>query len=327
MRRLHPIGVGAAGLLTAVLIAPLGCSGLPDPWPGRAGPRVVTSFTPIHCFAINVAGPDAVVKTVLTEHGPHSFTVTPRDAKLLEKADLFFVNGLQLDNGMAEQMMKGRRNPSLKLVETAARIPEKSLREGGCCDHDHEGAADHEHEHGKYDPHVWLGIPEAILMVESVRDELKRVDPDHAAGYDARAGAYIGKLNALLADGNALLKNNKERKLVTFHDSLFYFARAFNLEIVDSIEITAGAEPGGKKLKELLDTCRKNNVRLITVEPQYDRSTSAKTVRENLKATGINAEFVEIDPIETATADDQENPDYYERVMRRNLDNLAKALK
>jgi zinc transport system substrate-binding protein len=319
----------ALGLLLTVgpgLLVVSGCSKPVDPWPEGPGPRVVTSFAPIHCFALNVAGTDAVVKTIMTDRGPHHFNSTPRDIKLVDRANLFLINGLQLDNGIAEKMLKGGRNSSLKLVEVAGAIPQKDLREGGCtCEHD--GDEDHDHDHGKFDPHVWLGIPEAIHMVGSIRDELKRVDPEHAAGYDRRANAYIEKLNHLLADGRELLKDKKERKLVSFHDSLFYFSRSFNLEIVDSIEITAGAEPGGKKLKQLLETCQKNGVRLIAVEPQYDTSTSAKTLRENLKAKGVDAEFIEIDPIETAKADDLDHADYYEKTMRWNLKNLADKLK
>jgi ABC-type Zn uptake system ZnuABC Zn-binding protein ZnuA len=331
MRRARLVGLGMFGSVSFILAVQAGCSKLPDPWENRPGTRVVASFTPIHCFALNVAGEDANVKTLMTDRGPHHFTSGPRDVRLLEGANLFLINGLQLDNGLAEKMMKGCRNSSLKLVEAAAGIPEKDLHEGGCCDHDadedHGHDHVHEHEHGRFDPHVWLGIPEAIHMVESIRDELKHVDPDHAAGYESRANAYMEKLNKLAADGRDMLKDKKERKLVAFHDSLFYFARTFNLEIVDNIEITAGAEPGGKKLADLLKQCREHGVRLITVEPQYDRSTSAKTVRENLRANGIAAEFVEIDPLETATAHDVNDPGYYEKVMCQNLKNLAEKLK
>src|SRR5207248_10497082 len=96
----------------------------------------------------------------------------------------------------------------------------------------HEDADDHaDHEHGM-DPHVWLSPDHAVYLVEGIRDELKGADPAHAADYDRRAAEYVAKLKKLKEDGVALLKDKKDRKLVTFHDSMAYFAKSFDLNIV-----------------------------------------------------------------------------------------------
>ena len=116
MSRLRFLLWGGFVSVAVALLVMTSCRGLPDPWGDQPGKRVVTSFAPIHCFALNVAGKDAVVKTVMTERGPHHFTSTPRDAKLLERADIFFINGLELDNGVVGAMTKGSRNQNLKLI-------------------------------------------------------------------------------------------------------------------------------------------------------------------------------------------------------------------
>src|SRR5262245_56233971 len=75
-----------------------GCGNTEDDWPkDKAGPKVVVSFAPLYCFAMNVADNDAVVRNLLTTSGPHHFQPTDRDARLLRRADLFFVNGLGLE--------------------------------------------------------------------------------------------------------------------------------------------------------------------------------------------------------------------------------------
>ena len=51
-----------------------------------------------------------------------------------------------------------------------------------------------------------------------------------------------------------------------------------------------------------------------------------KVLLEQLKRKGIDAAFVEIDPLETADADDL-TPDYYERKVRQNVERLANVLK
>src|SRR5260370_30502021 len=82
----------AAALFVPILAVQPGCSKIPDGWPEKSGPRVVTSFAPIHCFALNVAGDDATVQTGLSELGPHGFNPTPRAIVKLEHADLFLIH-------------------------------------------------------------------------------------------------------------------------------------------------------------------------------------------------------------------------------------------
>lgn len=327
MSSFRMLTTAALGVTTLLILLP-GCSSIEDPWPQKPGPKVLTSFAPYYCFALNVAGDDAAVRCVMSETGPHQFDPTPRHAIAMRRADLFFINGLDLDNVIANKMVKASRNSKLKLVETSKAIPQRDLREGGCsCGHDHEhDHSHHDHHHVRYDPHVWLGVPEAIKMVGLIRDELKRIDPEHAAGYDERAAAYIAKLEQLHAEGRKLLADKKERKLLTFHDSLFYFARSFGLEVADAIESSPGNEPDTQTLANLVEICREKGVRHIAVEPQYDSNNSARTILRELKAKGVDAEFVTVDPLETAKASEM-GADWYENKMRENLRNLAEKLK
>lgn len=115
-------------------------------------------------------------------------------------------------------------------------------------------------------------------FTEVIADELSRSDPAHAAGYQARAAVAIERLNKMLDEGKAMLAAKSEKpRLITFHDSLQYFARAFGIEIADTIE-APGQEPSPKKLAKLVAVCRDKGVRLIAVEPQYPSHNSARAV-------------------------------------------------
>jgi len=189
-----------------------------------------------------------------------------------------------------------------------------------------EHAQKHEgHEHGK-DPHVWMSPKLVRKMVEGIRDEMKKVDPAHAAGYDKRAAGYLAKLEKLENDGTAMLKDKKERKIIAFHDSLHYFGECFGIKISDSIQLEPGVEPTANHMKELIKLCKDENIRIIAVEPQFPDNTSASTILSELKKAGIEAEFVVIDPMETA-GESELNADFYERTMRGNLERLAKAMR
>src|SRR6185437_8786091 len=265
------------GLLFAFALPFLGvgCGGSSPVWDAnRAGPKVVVSFAPLYCFAANVAGDDAQVKAVMTTTGPHEFNPSDTEARLLSGADLFFINGLQLDNGLADTMQRGSGNKRLKIVDLGGRIPADRLLKGQAHEHGHA----HEHAHGAHDPHIWLSPDLAIAMTEGIRDEMKAADGAHAADYDRRAAEYIAKLQAIKSDGIAMLRAKKDRKIVTFHESLSYFARSFDLTIAGVVEKSPGVEPNIDEMNEIVALCAKEGVRLIAVEPQYGSNTSAAAI-------------------------------------------------
>lgn len=304
----------------------LGCGGGDHVWSEQPGPKVVVSFAPLYCFAANVVGDNAQVKSLMTTSGPHDFNPTDTEARLLRKADLLFINGLNLDDGLAETLRKGSSNRKLNVVALGKRIPDDKLLEGSE-DHDHHAHGhDHHHEHGP-DPHVWLSPDLAALMTEGIRDELKKADPGNAAGYDQRAAEYVAKLRTLKADGRDMLKGKTDRKLVTFHESLAYFARDFDLMIAGVVEKKPGVEPNIDEVNALVKLCVEKKVRLIAVEPQYGSNTSAKTVLDQLRKKGVpDAELVEIDPLETVIPAAL-TPGWYEERMRANLAALRDKMK
>lgn len=320
-----------AGVAVVVAAAALpvlggGC-GRDATWPDDGKKKVVVSFAPIQCFAANVVGDDAHVRAVMSTTGPHDFSPTATDARLLRKADLFFVNGLGLDEKVADTLKTGSGNGDLKVIDLGSLLPKNALVAG---EHHHDHAHGHDHGHAHThpkDPHVWLSPDNAARMTEAIRDELKAADPAHAADYDRRAAEYVARLRQIKADGVALLKGKTDRRLVTFHESLAYFAHDFDLEIEGVVQKQPGVEPNSDELSALIKLCREEKVRLIAVEPQYSSNTSAKAIRDELRRKGVaDAELVTLDPLETADPADLTR-DWYERKMRANLAALAGAMK
>lgn len=300
-----------------------GCGKVEDPWPNKPGPRVMVTFPPLYCFAANVAGDDATVLCLLDLTGPHNYSANSQDALKLHRANLFLINGLELDDRFADKLQRNAGNAGLKVVKVGECIPKSQLRKLDRSEREgHEG-----HHHGEYDPHVWMGLPEAILMVGCIRDQLKQIDPSHADGYDKRAAAYIVRLKNLQADGETKLVDKKDRNLVSFHDSLAYFSRTFKLNVVDTVETPEGGHPGTAAMGRLVKICQEKKVRLLAVEPQYPTNTSAETLLREIQKKGVpDAEFVVVDPMETVAPADL-TPDFYEKRMQANIDHLAEKLR
>jgi ABC-type Zn uptake system ZnuABC Zn-binding protein ZnuA len=326
IRTVFPMMVISSVIVGVTLLVP-GCRNKSDDfWPeDHHGPKIVVSFAPYYSFVASVAGEDAVVRTVMTTAGPHHFNPSDRDAKLLRRADILFINGLGLDEAQADIMKRGSGNRNLRVVDLGGRIPPNMLLEGSC-HHDHD--TNHPHQHGN-DPHVWLSPDYAILLVEGIRDELKELDPTHAANYDRRASDYINRLRQLKEHGVALLKPKQDRNIVTFHDSLTYFAKTFDLNIVGVVQKNPGTEPSDKALKQLIALCadEQHPVRIITVEPQYSTSNSGHELIKILQHKKVpDPKLVEIDPLETCPADAL-TADWYEQRMRANLEALAREMR
>jgi ABC-type Zn uptake system ZnuABC Zn-binding protein ZnuA len=343
----------ALALLPVVGLA-AGCGKVADGWPDKPGKRVMVSFAPLYCFAANVAGDDAVVQCLLFDQGPHEYDYKPQDAVRLHRADLFLINGLGLDEKFAATLKGNASNGKLPIVEVGECIPQNQLRKP-LESADAADAKDDGHHHGDIDPHVWLGLPQAILMVDRIRDELKKIDPAHAAGYDQRATAYKEKLSKILADAKDRLSKKTEKQLVTFHDSLQYFAAALGLTIENSLQAHPDEEPNQQRLAKLVERCLEPTlrekpepaIRIIAVEPGQQSNPAARTLlrelqvklkerRKKLQEEGKTLaeaeriapepEIVEIDVLEEAAENDL-TPELYERKMRDNIDRLVKALK
>jgi ABC-type Zn uptake system ZnuABC Zn-binding protein ZnuA len=305
-----------------------GCSPAEDPWKDIPGgsTRIVTSFAPLYCFAKTVAGPDAKVQSLLTTTGPHEFKASGQEFILLKKADLFLANGLGLDDKIIEIVGKSG-NARLKIVKVGEAVPEDTRLMMGEHEEAHEkdqGKGAHEHHHHEgHDPHVWLGIPEAIRMVERIRDVLKKEDPAHSDGYTKRAADFVQELRQVHKEGKRDLAGKKNRKIIAQHESLAYFARAFGLEVEGAIQPQPGIEADAVKLTELVNLCTKEKIRVIAVEPQYSRGL-AETLAKQLRARNVAVRIVEVDNLETA--DLPLEPGLYLRKMRENIEVLANNL-
>lgn len=115
------------------------------------------------------------------------------------------------------------------------------------------------------------------------------------------------------------LKDIKNRNIVTFHEAFPYFAKEFNLNIVEVIQNESGSEPSAGELADSIKKIKESNVKALFAEPQY----STNTVETVSKETGIKV--YELDPVVTGP----ENPDLdaYVKAMDENLKVLLEALK
>lgn len=241
-------------LLMGLVLLVAGCSQLtPSPRDGRL--RVVATTTQLGSAAREVGGPD-VHLTVLLSPGAeaHEFEITPPAAAAIEESDLILESGAGLETWLQQ---------ALNTIGGADRVRDMSagveLR-----------APDDPAESEEVDPHWWLNAPNAILMVEHVRDALSAAAPDLADRFEVRAAAYIARLGAADAEIRRLMMEIPEarRGIVTNHDALGYFIVAYCLHFVGSVfpSLDVTSEPNPAQLAELANTIRSEGVTAIFSE-------------------------------------------------------------
>lgn len=309
----------------------LGCNGaattagVKSPWGAPGKLRVLTSIVPIYCLTAEIAGEDAEVLCLMTAHGPHDFTPTSEDAKLFTEANLLIINGLKLEGDNVDRMVANAGNRGLKMVRVGNSLPnDRLLHTEGITHYHGDKLVTHP---GGADPHVWLGIDEALLMVDTITESLVDRDAAHAAGYQQRAAGVKARL-ARLKGQYQDLASGQHGGVITFHDSFRYFARTFQFAIAGTIRDVRGDQPlSPAALREQAEEFRKKNVRVIGVEPQYPRG-----VAENLaKEMGGQVKIIDLDPIETGPPLEghayKVDTNYYFGRLEMNLKNLRQALK
>ena len=186
--------------------------------PAAAGERlkVVTTFTVLADMARNVAG-DAADVVSITKPGAeiHGYQPTPRDIVGAVDADLILWNGLNLERWFEQFLANLGDVPSATLSEGIDPIPISS------------GSYE-----GKANPHAWMGLENALVYVDNIRDALSEQDPDNAETYAANADAYKETIRATIAPLRERIAEVPEaqRWLVTCEGAFSYLARDFGLE-------------------------------------------------------------------------------------------------
>lgn len=261
--------------------------------------KIVTSFYPIYIETINITkGIDGVVVENMTKPQTgclHDYQMTPADMKKLENADIFVANGAGMEAFLDDIVNEQKQ---LHVIDSSQNI---SL------------LAD---EHGS-NPHVWVSVSDCMVQVQTIAEELSKLDPNHAEQYHKNAEDYIARLKELQDEMHAAIDPLPNKKIVTFHEAFPYFAKEFNLEIVGVIEREPGTAPTPTELTDIINQVKNLPTKALFAEPQYS-STAASAI-----ANETGAKIYTLDPVVTG----KDDADAYIEAMQKNARTLQEALK
>jgi manganese/iron transport system substrate-binding protein len=252
-------------------------------------PKVVAT-TSVLCDMTQEIAKDTVDLTCLISAGtdPHVYELKPSDRKAIEQANLILYSGYGFEPQLLK-LIQATKNPAPKVAVSELAVPKPLKGEEHEHEHGGEEKAEAEHEHGEFDPHVWHDGKNGVRMVETVRDNLEKLFPNNAAQYTSNAQKMTGELTQL----DSWIKSQigtipaKQRKLVTTHDAMGYYAAAYGIPIEGALQgISTDEKPTAGRVKELVGEIKRSGVPTIFAEATINPKLIATVAKEaNVKVS------------------------------------------
>lgn len=284
-------------------------------------PKVVATSS-VLCDITEKIAQDTVDLTCLIPAGtdPHAYTPKPSDRKAIEQANLILYNGYGFEADFIK-LIQSTKNSAPKVAVGELAVPKPLKGE----EHEHEsrGKAEAAQEHGEFDPHVWHDAKNGVRMVEVVLDNLKKISPNNGAKYINNSE----KITRELVQLDSWIKSEistipaKQRKLVTTHDAMGYYATAYGIPIEGALQgISTDEKPTARRVKELVDEIKKVSVPTIFAEATINPKLIETVSRE--AQVNVSNQKLFVDGLgEKGTA-----ADTYEKMLIANTQAIVKGL-
>jgi manganese/iron transport system substrate-binding protein len=240
--------------------------------------RVVATTTVLADLVQQVGGEHVSVHSLVPKGGEaHTFDPTPSDATTVADADLLVMNGLGLDEWLAD-LATDAGAEAIPVVELAEDLDGVTYLEGEAHAEGDARADDDEHAGEELNPHLWLNVRYAIRYVERLTDALAEADPEDADAYRAYAADYVAELEEL--DGWARERMaaipDEHRRVISLHEAFPYFADAYGLEIVGTVIDAPGQDPSAGEVAALVDTIESEDASAIFTEAQFPTTAAER---------------------------------------------------
>jgi ABC-type Zn uptake system ZnuABC Zn-binding protein ZnuA len=244
--------------------------------------RVVTSTTDLASLVREVGGNRVEVASLAVGYeDPHFVPASASGLLKLKRADLFIVIGLEMEVAwLGERLIPSpvvqSRNPRIRFGSEGyfdvspyvqvVEVPTPPTRGQGI--------------HPLGNPHYWLDPENGRRMARAITTRLSVIRPKDAPYFEQ----HFASFNLRLSDKERLwekrMKPYHGYKVVSYHRAWGNFLKRFELVSVGEIEPFPGIPPDDDHTDELVREMKRENVRVILVEPSYKTTNPRKIAAE-----------------------------------------------
>ena len=273
------------------------------PAPSRAAGtlQVMTATTDLAALAREIGGDKITVESIARGYqDPHFVEAKPSFLLNLRKADLLIVVGLELEIGWLPPLITQSTNPKIQVgapgyfdASRFAQILEVPAGQVSRAEGD---------VHPQGNPHYWLDPQNGLRIAKGIQNKLSEMRPADAAYFAQRYATFEQRLKQADQKWLEEMKPYAGRKIVTYHRSWPNFMKHFNLNVIGYVEPRPGIPPSPQHTVELISQMKKDNVKIIAVEPYFDLKTP------NAIARGSGGQVVVLIP---SVGGEKEITDYF----------------
>jgi len=275
-----------------------------------APPDVAVTIKPVHSLVAAVMhGAGEPYLLLPGSVSPHDYALRPSDLRHIRNADLLIWVGPELETFL-RKLAADTPVAKILTLQTLPGLRQSEPRRAGlfAAPQGSEGGDNH---HG--DPHIWLDIDNAKMIVQAVADRLGSFDPTEASRYRHNAEQVSARLDSLDAELVTRLQPVRHTPYVVLHDAYQLFENRYGLSAVGAIAVSPQQRAGAKRLNQIRNALQSGTAACVFSEPQIPAKIVATLSADTAVRTGV------LDPLGTQVA---AGPNAYFALMK----NLAGAI-
>jgi zinc/manganese transport system substrate-binding protein len=234
--------------------------------------NVVTTTEDLAAIAREVGGDRITVESIAKGYqDPHFVEAKPSFILKLQKADALIVVGRELEIGWLPPLIQQSRNAKIQpgsdgYVDASQGAEILEVPTGQVT-----RAMGDVHPLGN--PHYWMDPENGKRIAKELADKFSQLRPNDRAAFQQRLADFTTRLDAAEKGWLAQMAPYKGTKVVTYHRSFPNFAKRFGLDIIGYVEPKPGIPPSPQHTLDLQQEMKRQNVKLVLVEPYFDLKT------------------------------------------------------
>jgi len=233
---------------------------------------VMTTTEDLAAIAREVGGDRVNVEAIARGYqDPHFVEAKPSFILKLQKADILVLVGKELEIGWLPPLVQQSRNAKIQqggpgYVDASLHAQILEIPQGQIT-----RAMGDVHPQGN--PHYWLDPENGKRIARDLADKFSVAHSGDRAYFEQRLADFNGRLDAAMKRWLDQMAPYKGTKVVTYHRSFPNFAERFGLDIIGYVEPRPGIPPSPQHTLDLMNEMKRQNVKLVLVEPYFDLKT------------------------------------------------------
>ncbi len=240
--------------------------------------RVVATTPDLASVAREIGGDRVnVVALAKPTEDPHFVDAKPSFIVTLNRADALIEGGAELELGWLPPLLENARNGKINAGAPGRIVASEGIRLLEIPTSFDRSKGD---IHSLGNPHFMVDPVSAKIVARNIANHFAQIDPKNTATYNANLGRFNARIDTKLAEWQKELAPYRGAKIVTYHRDFIYLAQRFGFTIVDELEPKPGIAPSPSHLAQVIGEMRRNNAKVILVQPFQNRKTAETVARQ-----------------------------------------------